>query len=205
MFSEIEIAGLVAFGVAIISLSIAFEKGAKWEKNNPDKLGFKWGYFFIFNTLLGHGLLLASLLLAFLFLGLGAIDEGRADELLIVGTLFAALIFISTKALKRRKWALVLLTLLSLNLLLIMINIIYLRNRCAEFSEGQPQLPRFLKRWRLAFFGSLVWILVIATFTILFQPYGRMYGGDFLHMLSVMMFTLLLALALLWIYDKFVR
>ena len=199
MFSEIEIAGLVVFGViALISLFIAFVKGAKWEKHNPDKLGFKWGCFFIFNSLFGHGLLLAFLLFE-------AIDEGREDVLLIAGTLFAALVFISTKAPKRRKWALVLLTLLSLNLFWIMININYLRNRWSEFNEEPTQLPRLSKRWRLAFFGSLVWILVIATFTILFQPYGRMYGGDFLHMLSVMMLTPLLALALLWIYDKFVR
>ncbi|MFT5742305.1 MAG: hypothetical protein ACI86S_000363 [Paracoccaceae bacterium] len=222
MFSELEIAGYSAMAViAVVSLVFAMVKGRKWENQNPSKLGFMWGYFFILSTLLGNGLLF----LAVLFATLG---EGRA--VLLFAGFVALLVICATKALQRRRWALVLTTLLSFNVVWIIINFSYLRNRWSEFEEERAErleaeghavssagdggmtivvergIKKLSKSWRLAIFGAVAWVLAVAVLVFLFEPYGSyMPNDDMVHMLFVMLFMpTSSALGLYWIYERFI-
>lgn len=222
--SDAEVAGYAAaIAIAVGSLVIAAIDGAHWEKNNPGKLGFKWGYFFIFSTMLGNGL-------AFLVSLLSALDHGHGEKALFFAGMVVAVVFCAIVALQRRKWALVLTTLLSLNILYIVINFFYLRNRWSEFTAEHAErveargllgsdggefvagstvergVKQLSKRWRLALFCSAAWVLAVALFVFLFQPYGSyMRNDDMLHMLSVMFMPTVLALGLYWAYEKYIR
>lgn len=224
MFSELEIAGYAATAViAVVSLIFALVQGGKWEQQNTGKLGFKWGYFFILSTLLGNGLLFLVLLFV-------TLDEGDEEAALFVAGILALLVTCAIKALQRRRWALVLTTLLSFNVLWIFINFFYLRNRWSEFVEERRErleaaghsmgggnevgagvgvergIRKLSKSWRLAIFGAAAWVLGVAVFVFLFQPYGRyMRDDDMLHMLSVMFMPTVLALGLYWVYERYVR
>ena len=133
MFSELEIAGFAATAViAVVSLVFALVKGRGWKEENTSKLGFKWGYFFIISTLLANGLLF----LAAFFV---TVYEGNVEAALFWAGAVALLVISARKAFQRRRWALVLTTLLSLNGAWIVINLFYLRNRWSEFAAERAE------------------------------------------------------------------
>jgi hypothetical protein len=195
--------------ISVIALAIAFLLGKRWEQKNPSKLGFKWGYFFICQAFLVYGLV---------FLKMSSIlfTDGSGEVALVVAGLGVVLV-VMTKAFQRRSWALVLTTLLSLNILWIVINFFYLRNRWSEFAEERAErlglsgaveqsVGKVSKSWRLAFFGAVVWVLAVALFVFLLEPYGGYMNDDeMLHMLSVVFMPAVLALALFWLYERYVR
>lgn len=220
-------------GLIVIFASLAFSliEGVFWQKQNPGKLGFKWGYFFIVNTLLGNGLFFAVLFFYNMRNGYGG------GEMFIAALFLLTFLFCAIKALQRQRWALVLTTLLSFNILLFVVNFFYLRNRWPEFvAEKTEQLEaqginlgdggeasiggefvkiiqhlsnrwrQLQKNWRLATFGAGVWVLGVAVFVFFFQPYGGYMSDDeALDMLTIMFVPSVLALGLYWVYDKFVR
>ena len=231
MFNELEI---LSFAVGVIvmfaSLIFALEKGGLWQEQNPEKLGFKWGYFFISSTLMGNSLLFAAL-----FFHSG--DTGDGGVALFYAALFLLTVLCGIKALQRQTWALLLTTLLSFNIVLFIVNLFYLRNRWPEFvAEKTEQLEakginldeggeasagvefekviqnlsnswrQMQKNWRLAIFGAGVWVLGVAVFVFFFQPYGGyMTNDEVLDMLTIMFMPAILALGLYWVYEKFVR
>jgi hypothetical protein len=225
MFSELEIASFAATAViTLVPLLIALALGKKWDDENKSlKLGFKWGYFFILFTLLGNGLLL--------FVGgVLALYEGEFSVALFFAGTAALLVISAANALQRRRWALVLTTLLSFNVLWIFINLFYLRNRWSELAAERAErleaaghtvnnvwgagmtiaveqgIKKLSKSWRLAIFGGVAWVLAVAVFVFLFEPYGSyMRDDDMMHMLSVMFMPTSLALGLYWIYDRLIR
>lgn len=48
---------LILAAIGVPSLILALWNGGKWEEKHPEKLGFKWGYFVIYNTLINNILL----------------------------------------------------------------------------------------------------------------------------------------------------
>jgi|GEM_PF-6451816 len=122
----------------VFSLVISLVQGSKWEENNPGKLGFKWGYFFVFSMFLGNGFVLIAL----------SIFVGEISFALFSAVVIVVLVVVVVEALQRNKWALVLVTLLSLNVFWMIINFFYLRNRWAEFEmERAEQLgPSTVRR-----------------------------------------------------------
>ena len=231
MSSGLEIL-IFSVGVMVIFGALAFSihEGRLWQEQNPGKLGFKWGYFFIFSTLVGNSLLFPTLF-SFYY----GDDAGGGALLYVVHILLMVLCAI--KALQRKRWALVLTTLISFNILLFGVNFFYLRNRWSEFvAEQTEQLEaqginlgdgveasvigefeekihnlsnswrQMQKQWRLATFGAGVWVLGVAVFVFFFQPYGGYVSNDeVMDMLTIMFIPSALALGLYWVYEKFVR
>ena len=209
---------VVVVAIALLSLFFAFSKGEKWWQKNPSKLGFKWGYFYIVNTTIGNGLI------AFVIALLGFAD-GDLRTIITGVTALGILSIIHRQAIQRRRWALILTTILSLNLLWMIINIFYLRNRWPEFraesAERNPRMSRQsgigvnqVKRdagtipqtWRIAIFAALSWVLAVGVFVVLFSPYGSyMRDDDMMHMIYVMFLPSGVGMGLYWAYERFVR
>ena len=201
---------------ALVSILACFRLGRRWEADNPNKLGFKWGYFFIINTFLN------SLALLSFLLGI-ALQEAAFNLIIFTLILLVALSASSYYSLKRNKFALIVSTLLSFNLLWIIINTFYLKNRWQEFTdeaalttdnytaesceindEGGVELKS--KGWRTVFFGILVWITAFTIYVIIFEPYGRyLRGEDYEHMILMAVLPSCAIVALYWIYEKYVR
>ena len=55
---------LILAAIGVPSLILALWYGGKWEEKHPEKLGFKWGYFVIYNTLINNILLFGFLIWA---------------------------------------------------------------------------------------------------------------------------------------------
>lgn len=202
---------LVIAGSAMV---IAFVHGGSWNEKNPKKLGFVWGFFTIYNVLIGNVLLILALLAY-------SIDEEDLGYFIVCSIALAVALLISYYAIKRRKWALVVSTLLSLNPLWILINIFYLKNRWIEFSEESFERRELLgggggsksfstkliaKEIRLAIFAAIAWAVAVPIFVFVFGPYGNyMNDENFLHMLGSMIFPIVAGFALFFGYQKFVR
>lgn len=121
------ITGYLIVMVAIpLGFGIIF--GREWRSKNPTKLGFAWGYFSILN----------SALTATFVLFVGGVQSAEKGTLGI--SLVAMLMLLATWRLfvwaySRRLFALVALTVLSLNPLIIVPNIYYLWHRRHEFAR----------------------------------------------------------------------
>lgn len=194
--------------IGIPSLVLALWHGGVWEKNNPDKLGFKWGYFVIYNTLINN-------ILLFGFLTWAGVDDGD-PELLLFGVVALVLSAgVAYFSIHRHRWALIVSTLLSLNPLWMFINIVYLRNRWSEFRAARSgesggsiseRLSSLARDLRIALFLAIAWIVCVPSFVFLFQPYGRyMRDDDIAHMFGVMLLPVIIGFGLFAFYRKFVR
>ena len=116
---------------------------------------------------------------------------------------------------QRSRWALILSTILSINLLWMFINIFYLKNRWSEFrseTSSAPNAPtverlKALPRdMRVAIFTAIAWGVCVPSYVFLFEPYGSyMRDDDTLHMFGVIFLPILIGLGLFFIYRKFVR
>ena len=203
-----ELGFIVLAAVGVPSLILALWHGSIWQNKNPEKLGFKWGYFVIYNALINNILLSGVLLWA-------GIDEGDIGLFLFGVTALATSAAISYFSVQRNRWALILSTILSINLLWMFINIFYLKNRWPEFrsetssaaaaptGERLKALPRDL---RVAIFAAIAWGVCVPSYVFLFEPYGSyMRDDDTLHMLGVIFLPMLVGLGLFFIYQKFVR
>lgn len=203
---EIRLIILAAIGVP--SLILALWHGSIWETKNPEKLGFKWGYFVIYNTLINNILLFGFLIWA-------GMDEGEIGLFLFGIAALAASFAVAYFSIQRHRWALVVSTLLSLNPLWMFINIFYLRNRWGEFQTAsskldsqttQQRLQKLPRDMRIALFAAVSWGVCVPSYVFLFKPYGRyMRDDDTLHMIGVVFIPIILGLGLFFIYRKFIR
>ena len=106
-------------------------------------------------------------------------------------------------------------TILSLNPLWIIINIVYLKNKWPEFQAEsslgdkkpiEQKLKSLPKEMRLAIFASISWIVCVPSYAFLFEPYGQyMRDDDITHMIGVMLVPVIIGFGLFLIYRKFVR
>ena len=106
----------IPLGVLIVPIVVAFVLNRRFRQRNPDKRGYRWGYYFgIMSFIAG--------------LGLGAFLESGATALIVCGLIYAVLAWFFAQ---RCHWAWVALTILSFNPIAWIINAIYLRKRWAE-------------------------------------------------------------------------
>lgn len=199
---------IILAAIGIPSLILALWHGSIWENKHPEKLGFKWGYFVIYNALINN-------ILIFGFLSYAGIDEGDIGLFLFGVAALVASATIAYFSVQRRRWAIILSTILSINLLWMFINIFYLKNRWAEFRsetsstttapkvESIKALPRDM---RVAIFAAIAWSVCVPSYVFLFGPYGSyMRDDDMLHMFGVIFIPVLVGLGLFFIYRKFVH
>jgi len=106
----------VPLAVLILPIIIALVLNRRFRQRNPDKRGYRWGYYFSVMSFI-HGLVL------------GAFFESGAMGVIVCGLIFAVLAWFFAK---RCHWAWVALTILSFNPIAWIINAIYLRKRWAE-------------------------------------------------------------------------
>lgn len=122
--------------VALPALLLALWRDKKLHENNPDTMGFKWGYFTGFRILFVAIVLLPFLILAALSGDLSE-DEVLGFFFIVVVVLFVPGIFI----LCRHRWAWILYTVCSLNPVLWIINGTYIKNRWKELREESILRP----------------------------------------------------------------
>mgnify|MGYP007079515434 CR=1 FL=1 len=203
-----ELRFIILAAIGILSLILALWHGSIWENRHPEKLGFKWGYFVIYNSLINNILIFGFLLWA-------GIDEGDIGLFLFGVAALGTSAAIAYFSVQRSRWALILSTILSINLLWMFINIFYLKNRWSEFrsetsSAASAQTVERLKAlprdMRVAIFTAIAWGVCVPSYVFLFEPYGSyMRDDDTFHMLGVIFLPTLIGLGLFLIYRKFVR
>ena len=106
----------VPLGVLILPIIAAFVLNRRFKQRNPDKRGYRWGYYFSIMSFIG-GLVLG------LFLECGTIG------VLVCGLIYALLAWFFAQ---RHHWAWIALTILSFNPVAWIINAIYLWKRWTE-------------------------------------------------------------------------
>jgi NADPH:quinone reductase-like Zn-dependent oxidoreductase len=106
----------VPLAVLILPVIVAFILNRRFRQRNPDKRGYRWGYYFSVMSFI-HGL------------GLGAFLEFGSTAVIICGLIYAVLAWFFAQ---RHHWAWIALTILSFNPIAWIINAIYLRKRWAE-------------------------------------------------------------------------
>jgi hypothetical protein len=100
----------------IIPIIAAFVLNRRFKQRNPEKRGFRWGYYFSIMSIIAG-------------LVLGAFLECGATGVIICGVVYAILAWFFVQ---RRRWAWIALTILSFNPVAWIINAIYLWRRWAE-------------------------------------------------------------------------
>ena len=108
----------VPLGILIVPIVLAFALNRRFKRRNPDKRGYRWGYYFSIMSLIA-GLVIG------LFLEAGAIG------VIVCGLVYLLLAWFFAQ---RQHWAWVALTILSFNPIVWIINAIYFRRRWAEAS-----------------------------------------------------------------------
>ncbi|HEX7515689.1 MAG TPA: NAD(P)-dependent alcohol dehydrogenase [Chthoniobacterales bacterium] len=106
----------VPLGALIVPIVAALALNRRFQRRNPGKRGYRWGYYFSVMSFIAG-------------LGLGAFLESGATAVIICGVIYALLAWFFAQ---RCHWAWVALTILSFNPIAWIINGIYLRKRWAE-------------------------------------------------------------------------
>ena len=106
----------VPVGVLILPVVFAIALNRCFQRRNPDKRGFRWGYYFSIMSFI-HSLVL------------GVFLECGATAVIVCGLIYALLAWFFAQ---RRHWAWITLTILSFNPIAWIINAIYLWKRWAE-------------------------------------------------------------------------
>ena len=189
--SDLQIASFV---IGLLCLLLAWPIGVfenqRLRDSHPESKPFAWGYTFSYAILLSAIVLGLFVLISFL----GGEIRYRAENyavLELVGCLLSG--WISFYAIRRRRWALVVVTILSLSIWYWVINFFYLRNRWEELApSNQESLNNVLKatskgsHWisalreryaqldvyqRLSISGGTVWIVVSFLYFISFDEF----------------------------------
>jgi hypothetical protein len=106
----------IPLAVLIVPIIAAFALNRRFKRHNPDTRGYRWGSYFSIMAFIG-GLLL------------GAFLECGFAGLIVCGIIYATLAWFFAR---RRRWAWVALTILSINPIAWIINAIYLWRRWGE-------------------------------------------------------------------------
>jgi NADPH:quinone reductase-like Zn-dependent oxidoreductase len=114
----------VPLGVLIVPVIAAFALNRRFRRRNPDKRGYRWGYYFSIMSFIAG-------------LGLGAFLESGATAVIVCGVIYAVLAWFFAQ---RCRWAWIALTILSFNPIAWIINTIYLWKRWAEDPVATPAI-----------------------------------------------------------------
>lgn len=210
-----QITFMIQIVIILISLPTAFSLNTKQQQLNPSLLPYKWGYF------TGVAGILSYVILAFL-----SISHDIYSIVFALIAFAAAIPF--TFIIKRHKWAWIAGSILSLNPIVMIFNYYYLKKRWGEMSgqyafatsvppmgtaENQPhnnfsfsnyiQSKPFI--YRIVIFGTILWILIVLSYVLLFEPYGYMSDDDIIHMIKVTLFPPSVAWFSFFLYSKFFK
>jgi NADPH:quinone reductase-like Zn-dependent oxidoreductase len=106
----------VPLAVLILPVVIAFILNRRFRQRNPEKRGYRWGYYFSIMSFIAG-------------LVLGAFLESGTTAVIVCGIIYAVLAWFFAQ---RHHWAWIALTILSFNPIAWIINAIYLRKRWVE-------------------------------------------------------------------------
>lgn len=112
----------VPVGVLIVPIFAAFVLNRRFKQRNPDKKGYRWGYYFSIMCFIGG-------------LVLGLFLECGPTGVIICGLIYGLLAWFFAQ---RRRWAWIALTILSFNPIAWIINAIYLWRRWSEEPVAAP-------------------------------------------------------------------
>ena len=101
-----------------VPIAIALALNRRFQRRNPGKRPYRWGYYFSIQSFIGG-------------LGLGAKLESGITAVIICGAIYGVLAWFFAQ---RHHWAWITLTVLSFNPVAWIINFIYLRKRWSEDS-----------------------------------------------------------------------
>jgi NADPH:quinone reductase-like Zn-dependent oxidoreductase len=116
----------IVIGVTVVPIVVALILNRRFQRGNPEKRPFRWGYYFSILAFIG-GLALGGIIL----------DSG-VSAVIVCGIIYAVLAWFFAQ---RHHWAWITLTILSFNPAAWIINSIYLRKRWAEDSVAAPTMP----------------------------------------------------------------
>jgi len=103
-------------GVTIVPIVAAFVLNRRFQRRNPGKKPYRWGYYFSIMSIIGG-------------LGLGLMLEFGVSAVIICGAIYAVLAWFFAQ---RHYWAWITLTIVSFNPIVWIINSIYLWKRWKE-------------------------------------------------------------------------
>jgi NADPH:quinone reductase-like Zn-dependent oxidoreductase len=106
----------IVIGVTILPIFLAFALNRRFQRRNPGKRGYRWGYYFSVMSFI-HGLVF------------GVFLECGATAVIVCGLSYAVFAWFFAQ---RHHWAWITLTILSFNPVAWIINLVYLRKRWAE-------------------------------------------------------------------------
>ena len=114
----------IPLGVIVAPIVFALAFNRRFQRRNPGKRPYRWGYYFSILSFIGG-------------IGLGIVLESGAGVAIACGVVYAALAWCCAR---RRRWAWIMLTIVSFNPLAWIINGIYFRKRWAECSGARQMV-----------------------------------------------------------------
>jgi NADPH:quinone reductase-like Zn-dependent oxidoreductase len=110
----------IAIGVSIVPIIAALFLNRRFQRRNPGKRPYRWGYYFGILSFIGG-------------IGLGFMLESGVTAVIVCGVIYAVLAWFFAR---RHHWAWITLTVLSFNPVAWIINFFYLRKRWSEDSAA---------------------------------------------------------------------
>jgi NADPH:quinone reductase-like Zn-dependent oxidoreductase len=114
----------IPIGVLIVPVVAAVALNRRFQRHNPGKRPYRWGYYF-------------SIISFIVGIGLGIMLESGGTAVIVCGAIYAVLAWFFAQ---RQHWAWITLTIFSFNPVALIINFIYLRKRWAEDSVATPTI-----------------------------------------------------------------
>ncbi len=121
---DLMVLALLVAVVIAVPVFVAVALNRRFQRHNPGKRPYRWGYFLSVQSLIGG-------------IGLGISLESGAGAVIVCGLVYAVLAWFFAL---RRHWAWIILTILSFNPVAWIINFIYLRKRWAEDAAATPTM-----------------------------------------------------------------
>jgi hypothetical protein len=198
------LAGLLflVFPIAV-SAFVSFRMEKKREPHKLDTRPYTWGYYNAVQAIISAPLVAIQILILSLFVH---VSNREMENVLILSALFGVpYALIGFYVLQRKRWAWILMILVDLTAPVVaVINIVYLRNRWSEMkqeAEGENPFSTHFNigskiniKWRLlsrnvriGIFITAFWAIGTSIFVLLFEPYGRMRGDEWIHFYLVLL------------------
>ena len=204
-----QLALLLTLVCLLISIPIASFMGESLHKQHPDLKPYKWGYL---NGWMGVFIGSVTAFLGFIKLWITYDDYPNNHDVYVLFLVLGVLVAISGKfIIERNKWGWVAGIILQFNLILWIINGIYVKNRWSELSG--PSLnaiaPGFNKKslaFRALVVGSAFWVFVVLVFVYVFKPFGSYVSNeDWWQVTKIIVFPPLVAKVGYFLYAKLVQ
>ncbi|MGB9429937.1 MAG: hypothetical protein WCC11_08715 [Gammaproteobacteria bacterium] len=194
----------------LIAIPLASYMGESFQKKHPELKPYKWGYFTGWMGVLnGIGVVILACILLYLETYDYYPNNHDLYVLLLVLGIIAAIS--GTFILKRNKWGWVVGLIMQFNLIMWIINGIYLKNRWSELSGPSFKTigVDFIKKplaIRVLVVGSAFWLVVVLAFVYVFEPYGGYTSNqDKWQVAKVIVFPPLVAVIGYFLYTKVIR